>query len=236
MDVASHLVDHGECRRIWCHICESPWSERYVGTVLSRDQNALGSICPRCLSGSPSDAAVWIGEYCLRLRQALDDVDECLSSPVYQHPFPTDFSGYHDQLRKIADMTARTRRVSVLFQIGKTELPAQFNRMRLNLLETWEESKRLIAEARSMLGAPPKVYSPRIDKLAEQALDHETSRASNLLELAGDLATLPDWPVTLSQLIAAEREQVSSRLRISMPADLFAIVDSRYLEFLSLAG
>lgn len=236
MDVTSDLLAHGECRRIQCRICEAPWSERYVGTVLVRNRAAVGGLCPRCLKGTPADAAVWIGEYCLRLRQVLDDVDECLSLSADQNPFPADFKEYHDHLRKITEMTARRRRFSTLFQLGQAELPLQFDRMRNNLIATWEESKRLIAEARSLRGHPPRVYSPRITRLTVKALDLETSHAGQQLELAGELATLSGWPTTIAQMIAAERDQTTLRLQIEKPADLSLLVDDRYQAFLAQAG
>jgi len=63
MDITSDLLAHGESRFIHCHICEAPWPERYVGAVLVQERQPLGSLCPRCLKGTPADAAVWIGEY-----------------------------------------------------------------------------------------------------------------------------------------------------------------------------
>src|SRR5258708_5364137 len=140
------------------------WLERYVGIVLCEGREFLGSICPKCLRGPPSDAAVWIGEYCLRLRQSIDDVNDSLSATPEPQPFPADFSDYRNQIRKITETTARLRRVSLLLRIGKSELPLRLSRIRNDLSRTWEESKKLIEAARKHCGtaAIEKVPSPPI--------------------------------------------------------------------------
>ena len=236
MALATRVWNHDECRRIACYICEAAWAERYVGVVLCDGREFLGSICPKCLRGTPSDAAVWIGEYCLRLRQAIDDVNDALESPPDVPPFPADFTDYHSEIRKITETTARLRRVSILLQVGKSELPTQLNHIRTDPSRTWNESKRLIAEARKHLGHKLAELDAPIAPQVAESIDHETSRVRSLLVLAEELAVLDRWPTTVDEAIKAERAQFSLRIPNLNDDDLFCIVDSRYHAFLSLAG
>jgi len=236
MSLAIRVWNHNECRRVACYICETAWDEHYVGVVLCEGREFLGSICPRCLRGPPSDAAVWLGEFCLRLRQAIDDVNDSLTSEPGVESFPTDFADYRLQIRKITETTARLRRISLLLKIGKNELRSRLNHIRQDLGRTWDETKRLIAAAREQCGRlPPRQSEPIAPNMAE-SIDQETSRVRSLLILAEELATLDQWPTTVDEAIDAEREQISLRLADLSDADLFCAVDSRYLEFLSRAG
>jgi len=85
------LSEHGEYRAAPCFFCRSSWEERLVGVTLRRYDETLGNLCPRCLSYTPRQNAIWLREYGDALRQALADLNSSLSEKT---PLPHSIDEY----------------------------------------------------------------------------------------------------------------------------------------------
>ncbi len=59
--LSTHLRTHEQVRDARCVLCGAVYGQFYIGVILSEDGEAVGDVCPRCLSEPPCQRArvIW---------------------------------------------------------------------------------------------------------------------------------------------------------------------------------
>ena len=225
---------HGEFRAVSCCICHRAWNEVFLGVVLRDEQRFVGSICPRCIDGSPLEAGLWVLEYGRSLTVAVRRLGDSLKqSPGDDRP---SLSIDHRVLAA-AETAARMHLLSVLFRPKLHMLRERIEQTRYELEEVCVESAHWAAESerRRQRGGVCVATAPADHRAA--TMRGEAGRIRELVQLADNLASLDDWSMSLTEVICRERRIVAKQFEHrSKPVDLASIVDSRYRSFLERAA
>lgn len=207
-ELTTGIVYHDQYRTIPCCLCGEEWEEEWVGVALFVQNQAVGDLCPRCLSRPPQEGARRLHELCRRLRDLCRRSEENLAQAGPRLPLPADPEALRAEAARVREITAQTRAltalrraISVEFQVFRQHTQAQLAKLHVDLL-------RVQAEARSAT-EPPDV------------------------PLEALLSQMDQWPTRLAQVIQAERACFLQQCADEGGYFVRRAVDDRYAQFLA---
>lgn len=204
------LLIHDENRVVPCLLCRTSWEERLVGVSLRNEEQVLGNLCPRCLTYSPRENAVWLQRYIEEFRLAIADWNGTLQNQVRLSQSQGD---YRAEILKVIQSTARIQRMTALLRKGTRELKNQFSRTRRVLNQLRQQACASSTEKLSPL------------------LSGEFSRVDQLLSIAPHLLKLEKWQTTVEDLMDTERDMLVQKFVLDL-REVEALVERRYRGFL----
>ncbi len=220
------LYYHDLCRTVQCCLCASLWEEQWVGATLMDDQVAFGSLCPRCVQTPPHDSAI-------RLRQTAEHMQSLVNGFVMPSA-SVNADGQNDQGKRVLQLTEAARFGLPVMQTVVTTLASHCTTHPLlkEVDEVTRETKEAFREDR-MPCATGSTATKMTTLLGAMEAVVALSAYIEVLQFLADACLMTEgWPLTVSEVMAAERLCCLRRLGGIKEADVLRIVDNRYAEFL----
>lgn len=208
LNLTVKIVHHDLYRAVPCCLCGAEWEEQWVGVTLMVQDQALGDLCPRCLSQKPQRGAQRFHE----LHSKLDDLyfrtREHLLRAQLKGPLPITAEELTDQAARVRESTEQLRTLAQQRRAVSAELFGITRQTQTQLLKLQADLQRL------MNGAKP-------------------ADAQGVEVLEQSLLRLESWPIKLGQVLQAERTCFLQQFGGMEELFVRRAVDDRYHHFLT---
>jgi hypothetical protein len=222
----TEIVCHERCRIIDCCLCGRSWDEQWVGVRLADGTEALGSLCPACLSRTPQDMAALFGQHGAALRAAFPH-----ASPEIQEPSET-LNELQARVVKVRTRMLRFCATARRLLERSAALQEEASRLRREFAEALAVRASLIADARRLTQALP-ADSPAAAATWLNELEETATEADALLALSDHLARMVQWPTSVRAVMQAERAEFLEHFPELGTEYAQHAVDDRYIAFLA---
>jgi hypothetical protein len=225
--LSAALVNHGLFDAVDCALCGRAWDEHWVRIALVEDGSAIGSLCPACLSRPPRETASMLWQRGALLRAALGHLPPRREEQA---------QALYELGARIARVRARTRQLCATAKalLAKSAaLREELLRLRQEFADAFQTRSQLIAEARRLSSASARTGQPILSPGIARDLEETVAGADALLALSDHVARLPHWPISVEDVIRAERQAFVERHADLGEGQAQSAVDDRYRNFLA---